>query len=136
MKIIIYGLILLAICNHLITMSVTRNKTSSKAVRSDKNTTRTTQNGNTSILVKRKYKVRVLRTRTSAVPSNNTFCMKETSTIKNISKDLVTQSTTVHMLQVPNTRLHEVILRTPFILTYDQRDVLTRVVKKLWWNCR
>ncbi|KAI5699429.1 hypothetical protein M8J75_002813 [Diaphorina citri] len=43
---------------------------------------------------------------------------------------------TQHMQNVPNTRLHQVVLRTPFILTYEQRDTLTRVVKKLWWNCR
>lgn len=129
MKIQIYGLMLLSICNHLITMSVVRNTNSSKDV-GTYNTTIAIRTGNSSVRVRRKKKV--LKTRTST--QNSTFQMYDISIASNIAKDLVPQ-TTNHM-HVPNTRLHEIVLRTPFILTYDQRDVLTNIVKKLWWNCR
>lgn len=110
-------------------MSVVRNTNSSKDV-GTYNTTIAIRTGNSSVRVRRKKKV--LKTRTST--QNSTFQMYDISIASNIAKDLVPQ-TTNHM-HVPNTILHEIVLRTPFILTYDQRDVLTNIVKKLWWNCR
>uniref|UniRef100_A0A8D8Z9C9 C2H2-type domain-containing protein n=1 Tax=Cacopsylla melanoneura TaxID=428564 RepID=A0A8D8Z9C9_9HEMI len=127
MKIIIYALMLLIICTHCLSMtSMRKNRT---LVRVRKTTTMSQILVNTTQIVENKTtKARRIKVK---VKKNSTKLLRSLLTIPDLDES---HCTAMHHL--PNTRLNEVVLRTPFILSFDQREELTRVVKKLWWNCR
>lgn len=138
MKILLYALILLSMCNLYLIMSDTsvkmdktrRKRTTMTSLnrslrRRRVRRTTTTENINTQ---REGYK-------TDLVEYDNVLQVGNRSRSRSRGKHLVTRNCTT-VTHLPNTRLHEVVLRTPFVLSYDQQEVLTRVVKKLWWNCR
>lgn len=145
MKILIYELILLSICNQYLTMSVTRNKTAIRVPRNRTSVTRTRLNGSMPLRGNRRTSTKVpgleetspiLHVNGSSKGDQDVETSDELTNAVTGLPVLSNCTVTQHMQNVPNTRLHQVVLRTPFILTYEQRDTLTRVVKKLWWNCR
>ncbi|KAL1455144.1 hypothetical protein WDU94_009259 [Cyamophila willieti] len=120
MKTIIYGLILLIICTHCLSMtSIRKNRT---LVRVRKTTTMS------QIVENKTSKPRRIKVK---VKKNTTKLFKSLITLPDLDASLCTS-----MHHLPNTRLNEVVLRTSFTLSYDQREVLTKVVQKLLWNAR